>query len=116
MTSHKEGLLSIHTSVLILGGTALFSKLIHLTAIEITLVRSIFAVLAIALYILFLKENLLLKNWHDYLIALLLGLFLGSHWVTFFHAMQVSSIAIGIIALYTYPVITVFNVQGKSKI
>jgi drug/metabolite transporter (DMT)-like permease len=108
MTSHKEGLLSIHTSVLILGGTALFSKLIDLTAIEITLVRSIFAVLSIALYIIFLKESLLLKNWHDYLIALILGLFLGSHWVTFFHAMQVSSIAIGIIALYTYPVITVF--------
>ena len=108
MTSHKEGLLSIHASVLILGLTALFSKLIDLTAIEITLVRSIFAVLSIALYIFLLKESLLLKNWKDYLIALLLGLFLGTHWVTFFHSMQVSSVAIGIIALYTYPVITVF--------
>ncbi|MCW8928636.1 MAG: DMT family transporter [Gammaproteobacteria bacterium] len=108
MMSHREGLLSVHASVLIFGLTALFSKLIALNAIEITLVRSVFAALTIALYILFLKESLLLNSKRDYLIAMILGLFLGTHWVTYFHAMQVSSVSIGIIALYTYPVITVF--------
>ena len=108
MTHHREGLLSVHAAVLIFGLTALFSKLVSLSAIEITLLRSIFAVLAIAIYIKSRKESLQLKNKHDYLIAILLGFFLGSHWVTYFHAMQVSSIAVGIIALYTYPVITVF--------
>lgn len=108
MTSHREGLLSVHASVFIFGLTALFAKLISLSAIEITLLRSIFAALSIAFYIIFLKESLRLANRRDYLIAMLLGLFLGTHWVTYFHAMQVSSIAIGIIALYTYPVITVF--------
>ena len=108
MNGHREGLLSVHASVFIFGLTALFSKLISLTAMEITLVRSIFAALVIALYILWLKESLLLHNKRDYLIAALLGGFLGAHWVTYFHAMQVSSVAVGIIALYTYPVITVF--------
>lgn len=108
MTNHREGLLSVHSAVLIFGLTALFSKLISLTAIEITLLRSVFAIVAIGIYILYLKESLLLNNKRDYLIALLLGFFLATHWVTYFHAMQISSIAIGIIALYTYPVITVF--------
>ena len=108
MNSHREGLLSVHTSVLIFGLTALFSKLISLSAVEITLLRSIFAVLVIALYIKYLKESLLLKHRNDYLIALLLGTFLCIHWVTYFHSMQISSVAIGIISLYTYPVITVF--------
>lgn len=108
MTNHREGLLSVHSAVLIFGLTALFSKLISLSAIEITLLRSVFAVLAIAIYIKYLKESLLLNNTRDYLIAMLLGVFLATHWITYFHAMQVSSIAIGIIALYTYPVITVF--------
>ena len=108
MKGHREGLLSVHVSVLIFGLTALFSKLISLNAIEITLLRSIFAAMAIALYILWLKESLRLNNLQDYFIALLLGFFLGTHWITYFHAMQVSSVAIGIIALYTYPVITVF--------
>lgn len=39
---------------------------------------------------------------------ILLGVFLALHWVTYFHAMQVSSVAVGVIALYTFPVITVF--------
>ena len=108
MKNHTEGLLSVHSAVLIFGLTALFSKLITLTAVEITLLRSIFAIIAIGIYIKLLKESLLLNKTRDYLIALLLGIFLGTHWVTYFHAMQTSSITIGIISLYTYPVITVF--------
>lgn len=108
MNSHREGLLSVHTSIVIFGLTALFSKLISLSAIEITLLRSIFAVIAIALYIKYLNESFLLKRPLDYFIALILGFFLATHWVTYFHAMQVSSVAIGIISLYSYPVITVF--------
>lgn len=108
MKNHTEGLLSVHAAVLIFGLTALFSKLIGLTAIEITLLRSVFAVIAIGVYIKYLNESLKLNNKRDYLIAMLLGFFLATHWVTYFHSMQVSSIAIGIISLYTYPVITVF--------
>ena len=108
MKSHTEGLLSVHSAVLIFGLTSLFSKLIALSAIEITLLRSVFAIVAIGIYIKYLNESLKLNNKRDYLIALLLGFFLATHWVTYFHAMQVSSIAIGIISLYTYPVITVF--------
>ena len=108
MKNHTEGLLSVHSSVLIFGLTSLFSKLIALSAIEITLLRSVFAIVAIGIYIKYLNESLKLNNKRDYLIALLLGFFLATHWVTYFHAMQVSSIAIGIISLYTYPVITVF--------
>ncbi|MDH5392974.1 MAG: DMT family transporter [Gammaproteobacteria bacterium] len=108
MKQHREGLLSVHSAVLIFGLTALFSKLISLSAIEITLLRSIFAIAAIAIYIKYLNESLLLASRRDYLVAIVLGFFLATHWVTYFHAMQVSSIAVGIIALYTYPVITVF--------
>lgn len=108
MKSHTEGLLSAHAAVLIFGLTALFAKLIALSAIEITLLRSVFAIAAIGLYIKYLNESLRLNSARDYLIAFLLGFFLATHWVTYFHAMQISSIAIGVISLYTYPVITVF--------
>ena len=108
MKNHNEGLLSVHSAVLIFGLTALFSKLIALTAIEITLLRSVFAIAAIAIYIKYRKESLKLNSNRDYQVAMLLGFFLAAHWVTYFHAMQVSSIAIGIISLYTFPVITVF--------
>lgn len=39
---------------------------------------------------------------------ILSGIFLGSHWVTYFYALQLSSVAIGMLSLFTYPVITAF--------
>ena len=128
MPHHREGLLSVHLAVLLFGFTALFSKLLFLSALDITFYRSVIACFAIVLYLAYrnqgysLKSNYLnsnglkinglnsyrLDSGRDYLMAALLGVLLAVHWVTFFYAMQVSSVAVGVIALYTYPVITVF--------
>ncbi len=108
MQHSREGLLAVHAAVLIFGFTALFSRLISLPALDITFYRSIFAFFAIAIYLVYKKQPYLLKNPQDYLMAALLGILLAVHWVSYFYAMQVSSVAVGVIALYTYPVITVF--------
>ena len=103
-----KGLIAVHSAVLIFGLTALFSKLISLTALEITLLRSVFAVFVILAIFLWQQKSIKLANLKDYGIVVLLGVLLALHWVTYFHAMQVSSIAVGVIALYTFPIITVF--------
>ena len=103
-----KGLLAVHSAVLIFGLTALFSKLIALTALEITLLRGVFAALIILAIFLWQKKSIKLSSIKDYGIVILLGVLLALHWVTYFHAMQVSSIAVGVIALYTFPVMTVF--------
>ncbi len=108
MQHSREGLLAVHAAVLIFGFTALFSRLISLSALDITFYRSIFAFMAIAVYMAYKQQSYQLKNKNDYLMAGLLGTLLATHWVSYFYAMQTSSVAIGVIALYTYPVITVF--------
>lgn len=108
MTNSFKGLVAVHSAVLIFGLTALFSKLISLTALEISLLRSIFAAAIILFIVIWQKKSIKLFNAKDYGIAGLLGVLLALHWVTYFHAMQVSSVAVGVIALYTFPVITVF--------
>jgi drug/metabolite transporter (DMT)-like permease len=35
------------------------------------------------------------------------GLLMGAHWITYFYALQLSNVAIGMLSLYTFPVITV---------
>ncbi|MFP4609633.1 MAG: DMT family transporter [Thiohalophilus sp.] len=105
--THK-GLWAVHSAVFLFGLTALFSKVIALTALEITLLRSLFAVLALWAVLRWQRVPLGLQTRHDYFVVLLLGILLAGHWVTYFHAMQVSSIAVGVIALYTFPVMTVF--------
>ncbi len=108
MTNTHKGLLAVHSSVVIFGLTALFSKLVTLTALEISMLRSIFAAIVIAVLMLWNRQSLQLSAKKDYAIAGLLGILLATHWVTYFHAMQVATIAVGVIALYTFPIITVF--------
>ncbi len=108
MTHARAGLLSVHAAVLLFGVTALFSKLIGLPALEITLLRSVFAAAGLVLLIRLQGGSLRLGRARDYGLAALLGVLLAGHWVTYFQAMQVSSIAVGVIALHTFPVITVF--------
>ena len=107
-TSPIKGLWAVYSAIIIFGFTALFSKLIVLPALEITFLRSIVAVLAILMFIVWRGESLRLANTKDYALAVLLGTLLATHWVTYFYAMQISTVAVGVIALYTFPIITVF--------
>lgn len=36
------------------------------------------------------------------------GILLGGHWITYFYSLQLSSVAIGMLSLFTYPIITAF--------
>ncbi len=56
MTFVNKGLLQINISVLLLGGTALFAKLISLPAESITFYRSIFGGLAL-LSLMIVNDN-----------------------------------------------------------
>ncbi len=42
----------------------------------------------------------------EFWIVVLSGILLTVHWVTYFHALQKSSVAIGMLSLFTYPIIT----------
>lgn len=108
MSSAKpSGLIELHLAVLLFGGTALFSKLIPLSALDITFLRCIVAATVLGLLVKFSRKRLTLASKQDYLVAIGLGVIVSLHWVTYFAAMQLSSVAIGMIAFFTYPVMTV---------
>jgi drug/metabolite transporter (DMT)-like permease len=107
MNAVKRSLISLHFTVVLLGGTALFSHLVPLSASDITLMRSVFACIALFLFLRLSSESLTLTSRKDYLIAIGLGILMALHWVTYFAAMQYSSVSVGMIALFTFPVITV---------
>ncbi|MGZ9899490.1 DMT family transporter [Shewanella gaetbuli] len=106
-TNNRTGLIEVHLAVLLFGGTALFSKLIPLSALNITFLRCIVAAVVLAILVKSSKQVLSLKHKKDYFIAIILGVIVCSHWVTYFASMQLSSVAIGMIAFFTYPVMTV---------
>ncbi len=90
-----------------LGGTALFSILIPLSALDITFGRSVPAFIFLFIFVKMSGESLRLNNKKDYFIGFGLGVLMAVHWVTYFAAMQYATVSVGIIALFTFPVITV---------
>ncbi len=108
MNSKQQSLFYLHSAVLLFGGTALFSKLIGLPALDITVYRTAVAAIILFIVLTLQKKKIKLASTKDYGIALLLGIVVGIHWVTYFAGMQMAGVTIGIIAFFTYPVITVF--------
>lgn len=105
MTARSD-LLGLHFAALLLGGTALFSKLIPLPALDITALRGVLATVLLALLLLATRRSFRLESRSQYLLMGAGGLLFAFHWLTYFYAMQVSSVAVGVIALFTFPVIT----------
>lgn len=87
MSSAKpSGLIELHLAVLLFGGTALFSKLIPLSALDITFLRCIVAATVLGLLVKFSRKRLTLASKQDYLVAIGLGVIVSLHWVTYFAA------------------------------
>ena len=117
MKAEQQGLLFLHIAVFLFGGTALFSQLIPMSALDITVYRGSVAAIFLFALLVVQKKQLKLNSKKDYGIALLLGCLVGFHWVTYFAGMQMAGITIGIIAFFTYPVMTLFiePLFNKSK-
>jgi drug/metabolite transporter (DMT)-like permease len=113
----QQSLIYLHIAVLLFGGTALFAKLIGLNALDITAYRAAIAGVAICVLLILQKKPIKLHHAKDYMIAILLGVAVGIHWVTYFAGMQLAGITVGMLAFFTYPVITVFlePLFNKSK-
>jgi len=108
MKPEQQSLIFLHISVLLFGGTALFAKLIGLPALDITVYRAGVAAIILFTLLTVSKKSIKLNNIKDYGIAVVLGMVVGIHWVTYFAGMQMAGVTVGIIAFFTYPVITVF--------
>ena len=108
MDEKRKSLFGLHLANILFAGTGLFSKLIPLPAIDITVLRCLMAAGMLLVISILLKRRVLLASLRDWLLMGACGVLMCLHWVTFFHAMQVSTVAVGMIALYTYPIITVF--------
>ncbi|OUL57505.1 DMT family transporter [Pseudoalteromonas ulvae] len=108
MQAQQQSLLFLHIAVFLFGGTALFAKLINLPAIDITVYRTAIASVSLMLLMWLTKKRIRLNSVSDYAIAILLGIIIGLHWITYFGGMQLAGVTVGVIAFFSYPVITVF--------
>lgn len=100
-------MLQLHLGVLLLGVSALFAKLIDLPALDIIAYRSLLTIFLLALLLKAFKQSIRLRSWRDYKVAAILGVLAAIHWLTYFMSVQMTSVSVGMITLFTYPVMTV---------
>lgn len=105
--ANASHLLQIHLATLLFGLAGLFGKWLSLHPLIIVLGRVFFASLSLGILLLVVRQKLVLSQKKDAFFLGALGMVLAIHWAAFFHSIQVSTIAIGLLTFSTFPVFTV---------
>jgi drug/metabolite transporter (DMT)-like permease len=110
MKPRSVGLLELHAAVLLFGLAGLFGKFLALPAWTIVFGRSAFAALALGV-IWRLSPERHARVFSDRREAGLMaaqGVLLAFHWWTFFRAIQVSTVAVGLLSYSSFPLFVTF--------
>ncbi len=102
----RRSLLEIHAAVFLFGFPGLFGKWLPLAPHVIVLGRVVFASLALVLVLAAARQPLRVRPARDLGLLVLCGILLAVHWTLFFKSIQVSSVAVGLLAYASFPVFT----------
>ena len=103
-----NSLLGIHAAVLLFGFAGLFGKFLSLTPLMIVWGRTFFASIVLYLVLRFFNYSRTFSCKFDKAMLALMGVILALHWITFFHSIQLSTVAIGLLTFATFPVFITF--------
>jgi len=84
----------------------LFASWLALNPLLIVLGRVFFASITLAIILKFKKQAIRLQSYSDMLRFVALGFLLAFHWTTFFHSIQLSTLAIALFSFSTFPLFT----------
>lgn len=102
---HLKHLLELSLATVFISTSGVLGKFIAMPPPVTVWWRAALAMLILLGYCKY--KNISLKvNKKDAPSFILSSLFLGAHWVTYFYALKLSNVALGILSLYTFPIIT----------
>lgn len=104
--SHGKNLSLLLLSTIFISTSGVLGRYIDLSPEAIILFRAIFAGTFIYIFCRIKKINLKIatkKDRHSFAVS---GFFMAAHWVTYFYALKLSNVAIGMLSMFTFPVIT----------
>lgn len=103
---HFKNILELNLAVLLISTSGVLGRYISMPPPITIWLRCLLAALFLGIFIWYKKIDLKVANKKDLKTIILSGLFFGAHWITYFYALQLSNVAIGMLSLFTYPVIT----------
>ncbi len=108
MSTPRFSMIQLHLAVLLAGGAGLFAKFVAVSPTVITCGRTFFGSLALLVAAALAQTSLRLRSRRDLLLLALSGAILATHWFSFFAAIQVSTVAVGLLAFSTFPLFITF--------
>lgn len=106
MNDKIKALLWLHIAVFLVGITGLLAKVMSSTVLFIVFGRVLFASVALFLFLYIRKKPIWPRSKRDALAFLLTGFLLALHWLAFFYSIQLSTVALGLLTMMTFPVFT----------
>jgi drug/metabolite transporter (DMT)-like permease len=115
--SNFKNISSLLLATLFISTSGVLGKYIAMPVEAIVWFRSVFAVIFIYVFCRFTKVDLKIKAKKDWTPFILSAIFMAAHWLTYFYALKISNVAIGMLSLFTFPIITAFlePLFSKSK-
>ncbi|MFV0565857.1 MAG: DMT family transporter [Flavobacteriaceae bacterium] len=108
MTNHTKNLLLLTVATLLISTSGALGKFINTPVAVAIWFRCFVGGLALLVFCKYKGIVLNIKSKQDAFELFVSGLFLGIHWVTYFYALKLSNVAIGMLSLFTFPIITAF--------
>jgi len=104
--SHVKHLSGLLLATLFISTSGVLGKYIAMPTEVIIWFRASLAMVFLYVFCRYKKIDLQIKSSKDYFPFLISGVFMAAHWITYFYALKLSNVALGILSLYTFPIIT----------
>lgn len=114
--SHLNHLLWLTIATILISTSGALGKFIDMPTPVIIWWRSSLAAVFLFIFCLYKKINLKIYGHKDRWTFILAAVFMGAHWITYFYALKLSKVAIGMLSLFTFPVITAILEPLFSKV
>ena len=105
-SQHVKQLFELVLATLFISTSGALGKFIDMPPPVTVWWRAFLAAIFIYIFIRFKKISLRIDSKRDLFIFIVSSLFMGAHWITYFYALKFSNVALGMLSLFTYPVIT----------
>jgi len=105
---HVKNISLLLLATIFISTSGVLGKYIDMSPEVIIWFRSIFAGVILFLYCKFKKVDLQIKKRKDLVPFVISAFLMAAHWITYFYALKISNVAIGMLSIYTFPVIIAF--------
>ncbi|MFT5257050.1 MAG: drug/metabolite transporter (DMT)-like permease [Arenicella sp.] len=103
--THVKNISGLLLATLFISTSGVLGKYIAMPVEVIIWFRAAIAVVFIYLYCQYKKIDLTIKSSKDYKPFFISGVLMALHWITYFYALKLSNVALGVLSLYTFPII-----------